>query len=53
MQTAIDQAHRPFTTIDLEQLRFTPEEIDAVRRGLTIALTREQLEERSAHAVRR
>ena len=53
MQTAIDHARRPSTTIDLAQLRFTPKEIDAVRRGLTIALTKAHLEPQGAHATRR
>lgn len=50
MQSTTDQISSPATTIDLTELHFTPEEIDAVRRGLTIALTEQHRERPDARA---
>ena len=50
MRKTIDDKLRASTVLRLEELRLSSEETSAVKRGLTIALTRKHLERRGAHA---
>lgn len=50
MPTTTDEVRRPPPVIDLARIRFTPEELDAVQRGLTIALTKRHWERRGARS---
>lgn len=53
MQNTTDLVSSPATTINLAELQFTVEEMEAVRRGLTIALTKEHRERPDARGEAR